>query len=217
MTKKILITGATRGIGKKIFEEMLSVGDVFVIAKNRELLNNLKILGAKDVLSCDLSSHAELAKDFIVENEINVLINNAGIYSYSELDKEEEESINDIIKTNVVAPIKLSKYVLNRMKNNSWGRIINIGSISGVIRTLRHLPAMWRCSRSCWQARSCVTIRWPRNLKREHIRLKTLYAAWCFSVSVFPRRYFLRIRWALLRIACLLRMHLAFSIVGGVR
>ncbi len=133
MTKKILITGATRGIGKKIFEEMLSVGDVFVIAKNRELLNNLKILGAKDVLSCDLSSHAELAKDFIVENEINVLINNAGIYSYSELDKEEEESINDIIKTNVVAPIKLSKYVLNRMKNNSWGRIINIGSISGVM------------------------------------------------------------------------------------
>ena len=65
MIRKILVTGATKGIGRKIFEEMLTVGEVYVIARNREILEELKILGAKDVLSCDLSSDLNLAKDFI--------------------------------------------------------------------------------------------------------------------------------------------------------
>ena len=133
MTKKILITGATKGIGRKIFEEMLSVGEVFVIARNRELLEELKILGAKDVLHCDLSSDIKFADSFIVNNQINVLINNAGIYNYSALSEENTDTIDDIIKTNIKAPICLSKFVLPEMKKNKWGRIINIGSISGVM------------------------------------------------------------------------------------
>ena len=133
MTKKILITGATKGISRKIFEEMLSVGEVFVIARNRELLEELKILGAKDVLHCDLSSDIKFADSFIVNNQINVLINNAGIYNYSALSEENTDTIDDIIKTNIKAPICLSKFVLPEMKKNKWGRIINIGSISGVM------------------------------------------------------------------------------------
>ena len=133
MHKNILITGATRGIGRKIFEEMLSLGDVFVIARNREKLDELKQLGAKDVLSCDLSKNIHLAEEFIIKNEINVLINNAGIYNYSALNNETEEIVEDIINTNIKAPVLLSKFVLNNMKKNKWGRIINIGSISGVM------------------------------------------------------------------------------------
>ena len=49
MTKKILVTGATRGIGRKIFEEMLSVGEVFGLARNSEKLEELKTLGAKNI------------------------------------------------------------------------------------------------------------------------------------------------------------------------
>ena len=41
MDKKILVTGATRGIGKKIFEEMLSCGEVYGLARNREKLDEL--------------------------------------------------------------------------------------------------------------------------------------------------------------------------------
>ena len=133
MIKKILVTGATKGIGRKIFEEMLSVGEVYAIARNKVILDELKILGAKDALRCDLNSDLNLAKDFIEKYGINVLINNAGIYNYSELDEENIETIKDIINVNVIAPITLSKYVLNNMKNEKWGRIINIGSISGVM------------------------------------------------------------------------------------
>lgn len=133
MIKKILVTGATRGIGKKIFEEMLGCGEVFGLARNREKLEELKVLGAKDVFKCDLLNDVESAKDFIEKNEINVLINNAGIYNYSPLADENENIIKDIINTNVEAPLILSKYVLKNMEKQKWGRIINIGSISGVM------------------------------------------------------------------------------------
>jgi len=133
MIKRILVTGATKGIGRKIFEEMLSVGEVYVIARNREILEELKILGAKDSLRCDLNSDLTSAKEFIEKYKINVLVNNAGIYNYSSLEEEAEETIKDIINTNINAPITLSKYVLKNMKSEKWGRIINIGSISGVM------------------------------------------------------------------------------------
>ena len=133
MIKRILVTGATKGIGRKIFEEMLSVGEVYVIARNREILEELKILGAKDSLRCDLNSDLTSAKEFIEKYKINVLVNNAGIYNYSLLEEEAEETIKNIINTNINAPITLSKYVLKNMKNEKWGRIINIGSISGVM------------------------------------------------------------------------------------
>ena len=64
MDKKILVTGATRGIGKKIFEEMLSCGEVYGLARNREKLDELKLLGARDVLKCDLLNDVESAKYF---------------------------------------------------------------------------------------------------------------------------------------------------------
>ena len=133
MIKKILVTGATRGIGRKIFEEMLSVGEVFGLARNAEKLEELKTLGAKDVLQCDILNDVEGAKEFIYNNGINVLVNNAGIYNYSALVDEDENVVRNIIRTNVEAPIILSKYVLKNMKEQKWGRIINIGSISGVM------------------------------------------------------------------------------------
>lgn len=133
MTKNILITGATKGIGKVIFKELLTHGNVFVIARNEKLLQELKDLGAKNILKCDLAENVELAKDFIQENKINILINNAGIYEYSPLENMNIEQLNLVIKTNIEAPLILSKYALKEMKKQNWGRIVNIGSISGVM------------------------------------------------------------------------------------
>ena len=133
MNKRILVTGATRGIGKAIFDDMLLEGDVFAIARNENMLIDLKKLGAKDILRCDLSSETKKAEEFIVNNKINVLINNAGGYDYSPLEDAKFKEIENILKTNVEAPILLSKFVLPNMKKENWGRIVNIGSISGVM------------------------------------------------------------------------------------
>ncbi len=173
MIKRILVTGATKGIGRKIFEEMLSVGEVYVIARNRELLEELKILGAKDTLRCDLNSDLNAAKEFIEKYKINVLVNNAGIYNYSELDEENIETIKDIINVNVNAPIILSKYVLKNMKNEKWGRIVNIGSISGV---------MGEASASVYSASKAALIGFSKALALEtaqyNITVNTINPGW---------------------------------------
>ena len=173
MIKKILVTGATRGIGRKIFEEMLSVGEVFGLARNAEKLEELKTLGAKDVLQCDILNDVECAKKFIYNNGINVLVNNAGIYNYSALVDEDENVVRNIIRTNVKAPIMLSKYVLKNMKEQKWGRIINIGSISGV---------MGEANASVYSASKASLIGFSKALAleiaKDNITVNTINAGW---------------------------------------
>ena len=68
-----------------------------------------------------------------MENEIDVLINNAGEYTYGALETLKNEEIQKLYKTNLIAPAELSSAAIPNMKNKKWGRIINIGSISGVM------------------------------------------------------------------------------------
>lgn len=124
----ILITGATRGIGKAIAEELKSIGNVFATGRNVELL---KIYDNYCV--CDLSKDTEALEKYIAENKIDILINNAGEYIYGGIEQMTDTQINEIFDTNLVAPAKLIAKATVNMKEKKWGRIINIGSISGVM------------------------------------------------------------------------------------
>ncbi len=129
----ILVTGASKGIGRVIAQELKSVKNkVFVSARNEQALKELKPAG---YLLCDLANEYELAKlgDFIAENKIDVLINNAGEYIYSEIEKTKVNKLNHIIAVNLKAPVYLTARAVPYMKEKQWGRIINIGSISGVM------------------------------------------------------------------------------------
>ncbi len=125
----ILVTGASKGIGKVIAEELKSVGTVFVTGRNEEAL---KKSGCKYCV-CDLSGNIKVLEDFILENNIDILINNAAEYRYDGLDDLKEEDIERLYRTNLIAPAKLSAIAIPHMKKSQWGRIINIGSISGVM------------------------------------------------------------------------------------
>ena len=63
--------------------------------------------------------------------QIDILINNAGLYEYNNI--ENASDILNMINVNVKAPIELTKFAVSFMKEQRWGRIINIGSISGVM------------------------------------------------------------------------------------
>ena len=129
----ILVTGASKGIGRVIAQELKSARHkVFVSARNEQALKELKPAG---YLLCDLANEYELAKlgDFIAENKIDVLINNAGEYIYSEIEKTKVNKLNHIIAVNLKAPIYLTSRAVPYMKEKGYGRIINIGSISGVM------------------------------------------------------------------------------------
>jgi NAD(P)-dependent dehydrogenase (short-subunit alcohol dehydrogenase family) len=129
----ILVTGASKGIGRVIAQELKSAKHkVFVSARNGQALKELKPAG---YLLCDLANEYELAKlgDFIAENKIDVLINNAGEYIYSEIEKTKVNKLNHIIAVNLKAPIYMTSRAVPYMKEKGFGRIINIGSISGVM------------------------------------------------------------------------------------
>ncbi len=126
----ILVTGASKGIGNAIVQELQSVGEVFVSGRNEQAL---VACNAKGFCVCDLSKDInELAK-FIIEKNIDVLINNAGEYIYSNLENMVITDIQRLYQTNLIAPAYLISQVIPYMKSQKWGRIINIGSISGVM------------------------------------------------------------------------------------
>ncbi len=124
----ILITGASKGIGKVIAEELKQYGNVYVTGRNEDALKSFE-----NYCVCDLASDLGVLEDFIEKNNIDILINNAGEYVYGAIDEVSSDDVEHIFKVNVLAPIKLISATTKIMKNNKWGRVVNIGSISGVM------------------------------------------------------------------------------------
>lgn len=128
----ILVTGASRGIGKTIAKSLQCYGNVYVTARNEE---KLKEFGNEMYFVCDLSKEEDLLKlgDFIQEKKIDILVNNAGEYTYCGIEDTEISKLNEMLAINLKAPIYLMHSAIPNMKKNKFGRVINIGSISGVM------------------------------------------------------------------------------------
>ena len=127
----ILVTGATRGIGKAIAEAILSFGyNVYATGRNEDLLKKYE-----NYCVCDMSIKDDLERlgKYVENNKIDVLINNAGEYIYSQIDKIDYKQLEHIMKVNLEAPLYLISKAIPYMKKQKWGRIVNIGSISGVM------------------------------------------------------------------------------------
>lgn len=136
MKKNVLITGASRGIGKVIAQGLGKEYNLYLTARNEELLQKVsQEIGAKGYCACDLSDKKGIDKLalFVEKSEIDILINNAGDYIYGEIEKMEYERILNLFSTNLIAPSYLCTVASKNMKQKKWGRIINIGSISGVM------------------------------------------------------------------------------------
>ena len=122
----ILVTGASKGIGKAIAEGL--EGNIFAVARSENLIKNFN-----NYLVCDLYSELDKLSAYIHSNNIDVLINNAGEYIYSPVENMNLSQMEHILKVNLMAPLFLISQVVPNMKKQKWGRIINIGSISGVM------------------------------------------------------------------------------------
>ncbi|TPV32353.1 SDR family oxidoreductase [Paucihalobacter ruber] len=132
MSKIVLITGGSSGIGKSIGEFLLDKGfKVYGTSRQPENYPNSKIklvpLDVKDEVSiCS-------AVDLIVQNEgqLDVLINNAGAGITGPLEEIPMEAVKDNFETNFFGPIRVIKAVLPQMRQQNSGLIINITSIAG--------------------------------------------------------------------------------------
>ena len=135
MLKNVLITGSSKGIGLCIAKHLNKNFNVYITGRYEEKLEKLCCeYGFKGFTAVDLKNETAIHKllDDLNVN-IDILINNAGVYFYNPIEKMEDEDILSSIKINALAPYMLSRGVIPYMKSQNWGRIINIGSISGVV------------------------------------------------------------------------------------
>lgn len=130
--KTIIVTGATHGLGKAIAEALTSM-DANLVLVSRGGLSTLNLKSDKILnLSGDIRSEADIAGMVTAAvqkfGQIDVLINNAGVFIGKNLDKAKESDYDSVMDTNVKGMFLFTKAVVPYMKKRKSGLIINIGS-----------------------------------------------------------------------------------------
>ena len=131
-----LVTGASRGIGKSITKSLLREGGrVIGTARSSEFpaefTENEDFEGLHVDLSDPIAVETKLKPIFQRDEAPNVLINNAGIFRESGFDEDDEswlQNWDQTMQVNLRAPALLSKWALNRWKNEEGGYLINVAS-----------------------------------------------------------------------------------------
>ena len=132
--KKVLITGANRGIGKGIAQSLLSSG-FQVLATSRKVKNFEYNHENLTKASLDIGDKEAVAEFQKVVEEFNptILINNAGITKDNLFLRMTEDDWNEVINTNLTGVFRVTKLVAKGMLKQKWGRVINISSIAGIM------------------------------------------------------------------------------------
>ena len=143
MSKVAFITGATRGIGRAIALELANEG--YNIALNyrteNEALETLKKEISELGVECypvqgDVSKAEDserMTKEIIEHFEqIDVLVNNAGITKDKLIQRMKEEEFTDVINVNLVGTFNITKNVIKYMTKKRYGKIINLSSVVGI-------------------------------------------------------------------------------------
>lgn len=132
MSKVVLITGGSSGIGKSIGEFLHQKGFiVYGTSRNPEkVLNSIFPLVALDVRDVE-SIHLAVAQIIQSTGRLDVVINNAGVGITGPLEEIPMEEIKNNFDTNFFGPIAVMKAVLPQMRQQKSGLIVNITSIAG--------------------------------------------------------------------------------------
>jgi 3-oxoacyl-[acyl-carrier protein] reductase len=140
--KTILVTGATRGIGKQIADDLFELGAKLILTGTNKteisLLNShAKKNNLNKVFFAVNFNNDNQTKNFIKSilkfPRIDGLVNNAGINKLNSIDKVNDNDWSDMISVNLTAPFKILSALSNKMIKNKYGRVVNISSIFGVV------------------------------------------------------------------------------------
>jgi 3-oxoacyl-[acyl-carrier protein] reductase len=166
--KLVLVTGASRGIGKAIALTLGGAGATVIgTATSESGADNISKVFTENNISgkgikLDVTDNEQISSLVKIVNEdfgpIDILINNAGITRDNILIRMKEDEWEDIIDTNLSSVYKMSKSVLRGMIKNRSGRIISITSVVG---------AMGNAGQSNYAAAKAGIIGFTKSLARE--------------------------------------------------
>jgi 3-oxoacyl-[acyl-carrier protein] reductase len=148
MKKIAFVTGSSRGIGRAIAFQLAKDGfDVIIHYKSNELkaievANSIKKEGRESwVIRGDLDSLDDIKtlreEIYKITDKIDLLVNNAAISQYLNLEETGDEEIRDVININLTSRIILTKYLLPLLKKSNSAQIINIASRLGKEKTIQ--------------------------------------------------------------------------------
>jgi len=138
-----IVTGSSRGIGRAIAIALAKDGARVVVNyqkrldKAEEVARQIEEIGSQAlVLRADVGSEADCrslvdatAKEF---GRIDILVNNAGIWEGSRVEEISSEALERIIDTNLKGAFYMTGHAVRLMKEQNWGRIVNVSSVIGV-------------------------------------------------------------------------------------
>lgn len=136
--KIAIVTGAASGIGYAVAHALSKEGVKVVMADvNEEKLKTAADEVGGDFLAADLSKRAgcKAIADFALEKygRVDILVNIAGIQNVASVEDFPEDKWDFMISLMLTAPFLLTKYCWPSMRQNEWGRVINLNSIHGLV------------------------------------------------------------------------------------
>ena len=139
--KKALITGSTAGIGFAVADALAQEGASVVInGRTQERVDEAvakiespqgEVMGA----AADLSSAEGVRSVTDAHPDVNILVNNVGMFDPKPFAEISDDEWLDFYKLNVLSGVRLSRYYLPKMKEQGWGRIVFVSSESAI-----HIP-----------------------------------------------------------------------------
>jgi NAD(P)-dependent dehydrogenase (short-subunit alcohol dehydrogenase family) len=129
----VLISGCSTGIGRAAAEAFVAGGHrVFAGVRRPEALDEI---GGVEVVTLDVTNSRSVqravATMLAAADTIHVLVNNAGIASFTTIEETDDETFTRILDTNVLGVHRLTRAVLPHMRAQRHGRIVNVSSMNG--------------------------------------------------------------------------------------
>lgn len=134
-SKAVLVTGCSSGIGRATAAHLAARGwTVYATARRRDALADLEAAGCR-ALELDVSSEASMraAVEAVeaAEGAVGVLVNNAGYSQSGAVESVPLDAVRAQFETNLFGPLRLAQLVLPGMREQRWGKIVNVSSMGG--------------------------------------------------------------------------------------
>lgn len=132
---KVLITGGSRGIGRACVERFTAEGHkvIYFYKKNTAAADEVSRLTGATPVRCDVSDAEAVRVAFESIGDVDVLVNNAGLSTFSVFDEISDTEWKSVLDTNLTGAFYVAREAVKSMIKNKWGRIINVGSMWGKV------------------------------------------------------------------------------------